>query len=141
MSRIETGILQIHREDKNLYETIRHAVADIVQEAVLKRIDLYVNCEENIMICHDSKWTEEAIYNVWIMQSSIPSQVEKSTFRQKDKNYLLRLVFPILEKELLWRGRQKSLQDFTASRKFMINQELGSDYILQEQSWSFRRGI
>ena len=64
MSRIETGILQIHREDKNLYETIRHAVADIVQEAVLKRIDLYVNCEENIMICHDSKWTEEAIYNV-----------------------------------------------------------------------------
>ena len=77
----------------------------------------------------------------WIMQSSILSQVEKSIFRQKDRNYLLRLVFPILEKELLWRGRQRSLQDFTASRKFMINQELGSDYILQEQSWSFRRGI
>ena len=64
MSRIETGILQIHREDKNLYETIRQAVADVVQEAVLKGIDLYVNCEENIIICHDSKWTEEAIYNV-----------------------------------------------------------------------------
>ena len=29
MSRIETGILQIHKEDKNLYETIRHAVAKI----------------------------------------------------------------------------------------------------------------
>ena len=28
MSRLETGILQIHKEDQNLYETIRHAVAD-----------------------------------------------------------------------------------------------------------------
>ena len=26
MSRLETGILQIHKEDQNLYETIRHAV-------------------------------------------------------------------------------------------------------------------
>ena len=35
MSRIETGILQIHREDKNLYETIRHAVAKWVREGGL----------------------------------------------------------------------------------------------------------
>lgn len=64
MSRLETGILQIHKEDQNLYETIRHAVADVVPEAALKGIDLYVNCEENMMIRHDSKWTEEAIYNI-----------------------------------------------------------------------------
>ena len=64
MSRLETGILQIHKEDQNLYETIRHAVADVVPEAALKGIDLYVNCEENMMIRHDSKWTEEVIYNI-----------------------------------------------------------------------------
>lgn len=64
MSRLETGILQIHKEDKNLYETIRHAVAGVVPEAASKGIDLYVNCEENMMIRHDSKWTEEAIYNI-----------------------------------------------------------------------------
>ena len=45
MSRIETGILQIHKEDKNLYETIRHAVASVVPEAVQKEIALYVDCE------------------------------------------------------------------------------------------------
>ena len=61
---LETGILQIHKEDKNLYETIRHAVAGVVPEAALKGIDLYVNCEENMIIRHDSKWTEEAIYNI-----------------------------------------------------------------------------
>ena len=64
MSRLETGILQIHKEDKDLYETIRHAVAGVVLEAAWKGIDLYVNCEENMIIRHDSKWTEEAIYNI-----------------------------------------------------------------------------
>ena len=64
MSRIETGILQIRKEDKNLYETIRHAVASVVPEAAQKEIALYVDCEEEMFIRHDSKWTEEAIYNV-----------------------------------------------------------------------------
>ena len=64
MSRIETGILQIRKEDKNLYETIRHAVASVVPEAAQKEIALYVACEEELFIRHDSKWTEEAIYNV-----------------------------------------------------------------------------
>lgn len=64
MSRIETGILQIHKEDKNLYETIRHAVASVVPEAAQKKIALYVDYEEEMFIRHDSKWTEEAIYNV-----------------------------------------------------------------------------
>lgn len=64
MSRLETGILQIHKEDKNLYETIRRAVADVVLAAAVKGIDLYVDCEENMMICHDCKWTEEVIYNI-----------------------------------------------------------------------------
>ena len=64
MSRIETGILQIHKEDKNLYETIRHAVASVVPEAAQKKIALYVDCEEEMFLRHDSKWTEEAVYNV-----------------------------------------------------------------------------
>ena len=64
MSRIETGILQIRKEDKNLYETIRHAVASVVPEAAQKKIALYVDCEEEMFIRHDSKWTEEAVYNV-----------------------------------------------------------------------------
>lgn len=64
MSRLETGILQIHKENKNIYETIRHAVSNLVPEAATKKIDLYVNCDENMIIFHDSKWTEEAIYNI-----------------------------------------------------------------------------
>lgn len=64
MSRLETGIIQINKENRNLYETIRHAVAAVVPEATLKDLKLYVNCDENIVISHDSKWTEEAFYNI-----------------------------------------------------------------------------
>lgn len=64
MSRLETGILQIRKEDKDLHETIRRAVSSVVPEAAVKGIDLYVDCEENMMLHHDSKWTEEAIYNI-----------------------------------------------------------------------------
>ena len=64
MSRLETGILQIHKEEKDLYETIGRAVSAVVAEAAAKDIDLYVDCEKPMQIRHDSKWTEEAIYNI-----------------------------------------------------------------------------
>ena len=64
MSRLETGIIQINKEKRNLYDTIRHAVAAIVPEAALKDMKIYVNCDENMTVSHDSKWTEEAIYNI-----------------------------------------------------------------------------
>ena len=64
MSRLETGILQIHKENKNICETIRHAVSSLVPEAAAKDIALYVDCDENMTVFHDSRWTEEAIYNI-----------------------------------------------------------------------------
>lgn len=141
MSRLETGILQIHKEDQNLYETIRHAVADVVPEAALKGIDLYVNCEENMMIRHDSKWTEEVIYNILDNALKYTESGGKIRIQAERQELFLKSVFLILEKGLHRKGRQKYLQDFTVSRRFMINQELESDYILREQSWSFRRDI
>ena len=42
MSRLETGILQIHQENKRIYETIRRAIASLVPQAALKQIDRYV---------------------------------------------------------------------------------------------------
>ncbi len=64
MSRLETGILQIHKEEKDLYQTIGRAVSAVVAEASAKEISLYVDCEKPMQIWHDSKWTEEAIYNI-----------------------------------------------------------------------------
>lgn len=64
MSRLETGIIQIQKERENLYQTLTAAVSQIVPAAAQKEIELYVKCEENMMLDYDKKWTEEAIFNV-----------------------------------------------------------------------------
>lgn len=64
MSRLETGIIQIQKEETDLRGTLAKAVAAIVPKAEKKQIQVYVNCEKEIKIPHDRKWTEEAIFNV-----------------------------------------------------------------------------
>lgn len=64
MSRMETGIIQIHSEKTNLYETLGNSIAAIVPKAEKKGIRLYVECDEIIKIVHDKKWTEEAVFNI-----------------------------------------------------------------------------
>ncbi len=64
MSRLETGIIHIRQQEARLYETIAGAVGEIVPAAAKKGIELSVDCDEEIMVKHDRKWTEEAIFNV-----------------------------------------------------------------------------
>lgn len=64
MSRLETGVIEVRQERNNLYDTIGQAVSEIVPKAKEKKIDIYVKCEEMLPICHDGKWTEEAIFNI-----------------------------------------------------------------------------
>lgn len=105
----------------------------------MKGIDLYVNCEENMIIRHDSKWTEEAIYNILDNALKYTEPGGKIHIQTERQELFFKISISDTGKGLPRRGRQKSLQDFTVSRRFMINQGLGSDYILQEQSWNFRR--
>lgn len=64
MSRLETGIIHIQSQKTNFYETLKKAVAAIVPRASEKEITLHVECEEELAICHDSRWTQEAVFNV-----------------------------------------------------------------------------
>ncbi len=64
MSRLETGIIQIRKQQRRLYETIAEAASQIVPSAAKKQIELSVDCEEETEVRHDRKWTEEAIFNV-----------------------------------------------------------------------------
>ena len=133
MSRLETGILQMHQENKRIYETIRRAIASLVPQAALKQIDLYVDCDETICFFHDSKWTEEAIYNILTMHQNTPNLAEASILKCKSRNCFIKSVFQILEKELRQKDRRRFLHDFIVSRKCMISRELELDSILQEK--------
>lgn len=64
MSRLETGIIEIHQRDGRILDTLGQAVAAIVPSAEKKCIRLYVKCTEEIMVSHDPKWTEEAMFNI-----------------------------------------------------------------------------
>lgn len=64
ISRLETGVITIRDQESDLRATIGRAVAAIVPKAEEKQIRLYVDCDREIQIRHDGKWTEEAIFNL-----------------------------------------------------------------------------
>ncbi len=73
MSRLETGVIQIRKENEDLTETIGRAVSAIVPAAEAKEIRLSVSVENHsapaeskgkLITPHDGKWTEEAVYNL-----------------------------------------------------------------------------
>lgn len=64
ISRLETGVIRIRDHETDLRATIGRAVAAIVPRAEQKQIRLYVECDREIRVRHDGKWTEEAIFNL-----------------------------------------------------------------------------
>lgn len=64
ISRLETGVITIRDRESDLRATIGRAVAAIVPKAEEKQIRLYVDCDREVQIRHDGKWTEEAIFNL-----------------------------------------------------------------------------
>lgn len=74
MSRLETGVIQIRKEEKDLFETLAGAVAAVVPAASKKGIVLKAeggeedvtgeNHRNRLFLPHDRKWTEEAVYNL-----------------------------------------------------------------------------
>lgn len=64
MSRLETGVIEIHQKDARIFDTLAGAVAAVVPPAETKEIEVYVDCGEDLIIRHDRRWTEEALFNM-----------------------------------------------------------------------------
>lgn len=64
MSRLEAGVIRIHKKDTDLRRTLGRAVEAVVPSASGKQISLFVECSEGGGISHDEKWTEEAVFNI-----------------------------------------------------------------------------
>ncbi|MBW9159674.1 sensor histidine kinase [Clostridium tagluense] len=64
MSRLETGIIVLNKEKLPLSETIAQVVGSVYLKAQKKNIHIEIKCDEAIMLCHDKKWTTEAIFNI-----------------------------------------------------------------------------
>lgn len=64
MSRLETGSIQIQKRDTKLIGTLGRAVSAIVPRAEKKQLRLSVDCNDQIKLFHDPKWSEEAVFNL-----------------------------------------------------------------------------
>lgn len=64
MSRLETGIIQIQKKEEDLSHTLRRALSAVVPAASAKGIRLFADVQESLIVPHDPKWTEEAVFNL-----------------------------------------------------------------------------
>lgn len=64
MTRLETGVIQIRKQEADLMRTVGRAVSQAVCAASEKKIRIFVEAEDSVRLLHDAKWTEEAVYNL-----------------------------------------------------------------------------
>lgn len=64
MSRLESNLIVLKKEQDNLYECVVEAVSNISLKADKKHIEISLKCDELYILPCDKKWTTEAIFNV-----------------------------------------------------------------------------
>ena len=64
LSRLEAGVIKVRKKEEDLAQTLQAALQAVVPQAAGKGITLGAQVEENLQVCHDRKWTEEAVYNL-----------------------------------------------------------------------------
>lgn len=63
-SRLETGVISLKQREQSIYETLAAALGGIFLNAEKKKIDVQVDCPEELLVSHDRKWTTEALFNI-----------------------------------------------------------------------------
>lgn len=63
-SRLETGVISLHKKIQPVYCTLAAALGGILLNAEKKEIHVSVDCPEDIIVSHDRKWTGEALFNI-----------------------------------------------------------------------------
>lgn len=64
MSRLESRIIQIKKENPFLYRTVLGCILQIQKTAEQKQLDVELDMEETIEVWHDPNWLGEALYNL-----------------------------------------------------------------------------
>ncbi|KNZ41277.1 sensor histidine kinase [Acetobacterium bakii] len=78
-SRLEAGLIQLKKEEKNLFNTLAAAVSGITVPADKKNIPIEVFCQDQCLLNHDPKWTAEALFNV--MENAVKYSPQNSRIR------------------------------------------------------------
>lgn len=63
LSRLEGGLIQLHPELQSLNETVLTAIKNVFVKAKEQQVEIIYEGESSIL-CHDKRWTAEAIFNL-----------------------------------------------------------------------------
>lgn len=64
ISRLETGLIEIHKQPADLMQTLIQAANIVYEKAAKKDIAIEFELEDSAVIGHDVKWTREAVANL-----------------------------------------------------------------------------
>lgn len=64
VSRLESGVINLHMQRQGLNETLLKAVKDIYVKAQKKGIEIQYDEKDKIELSHDRNWTAEAVFNL-----------------------------------------------------------------------------
>lgn len=64
ISRLEHGLIQIRKEERDLLKTLRNALGQILDQAEKKEIRFEFELPEKMHVMHDANWLGEAISNL-----------------------------------------------------------------------------
>lgn len=129
ISRMETGMIELKKEDKYMFETLLLAVSRIYPKAEEKEIEIELEAEEplqQIKVYHDTKWLSEAFLNVLENAVKYSKCQTKITIRMIKMTVFLRIEIEdegigILKKEWnrifqrFYRGAAKEVQEAPGS--------------------------
>lgn len=64
MSRLESSLITLEIKPARIFDTIFQAVSQAGAAAEKKGIAFSMDCEQDLLVPHDAKWTQEAIFNL-----------------------------------------------------------------------------
>ena len=63
MSRLENSMIKLKKEENSLFDMVVEVVENLSIPMEKKKLDLQIDCPQNLRICYDRKWTAEALFN------------------------------------------------------------------------------
>lgn len=94
-SRLETGIISLEMKVQPIYDTLAAALGGIVLNAEHKDITVDVDCNEELTVSHDRKWTNEALFN--ILDNAVKYTSESGNIRVSVEDWEMYLKIDIAD--------------------------------------------
>ncbi len=93
LSRLEAHMIQLTPVTASLKKTLTGAVSQVYMKAKNKDMEIQADMEEDLVICHDTKWTEEAIVN--ILDNAVKYSKEHTTVTVRVKQLVSNVLIEV----------------------------------------------